>query len=330
MDFRFVYRRYARPFRHPVRTAHGEWTMREGIYIRLERPDGSFGYGEAAPVPGFGTETVEGVEAECQRLGERVSADQLAALPRNLGALRSAVAAARAPAAPMGERSLGVAALLPAGRAALGDAPAKAEAGFRVFKWKVGVGAADDEMGMLDDLLGVLPAGSKLRLDANGAWNRRVAERWLDRAVDRPIEYVEQPVAPTDRDLLHGLAGDYPVPIALDESVLDEGDVGRWLDEGWTGFFIIKPSLLGDSAAILARLGAADARVVFSSALETGLGARAALGAAFAWRGRPAALGFGVWPLFNDARFDGPAALPFLRAADVERIDAQSLWNALN
>ena len=51
---------------------------------------------------------------------------------------------------------------------------------------------------------------------------------------------------------------------------------------------------------------------------------------AFAWAGEPRALGFGVWPLFADARFDGPAAAPFLRWEDVERINPEAVWNALS
>ena len=307
--------------------------MREGLYLRLERPDGTVGFGEAAPVPGFGADSLAEAERECEALAGPVSAARLAAVPERLGSLRGALAAATAASAPVPTRSLAVAALLSAGRAALTEAPARAEAGFRVFKWKVGVGAADDEMAMLDDLLAALPTGSKLRLDANGAWHRRAAEQWLARASDRPVEFVEQPVAADGkgaRDLLLGLAGDYPVPIGLDESVVDEGDVGRWLDDGWPGYFIVKPSLLGDAPASVSRLAAADARVVFSSALETAMGARAALGVAFAWTGRPSALGFGVWPLFADPRFDGPAAAPFLHSDDLRRIDPATLWNAVS
>jgi O-succinylbenzoate synthase len=37
-----------------------------------------------------------------------------------------------------------------------------------------------------------------------------------------------------------------------------------------------------------------------------------------------------VWPLFQDARCDGPHAAPFIRAADVARIDAEAVWNAIN
>ena len=216
----------------------------------------------------------------------------------------------------------------------------KAEAGFRVFKWKVGVGDAADELGLLDDLCAALPSGGKLRLDANGAWDRRRAERWLERCAERPVEFVEQPVAADARgahDTLLGLAGSYPTPLALDESLVGESDIERWIGAGWPGVFVVKPSLFGDAAGALARLAAAKADVVFSSALETAVGARMALQAAFAWKGvadpkgssSPRALGFGVWPLFADARFDGPHLAPFIRWEDVVRINPQATWNAL-
>ena len=127
-----------------------------------------------------------------------------------------------------------------------------------------------------------------------------------------------------------GLANDWPTPIALDESIAGDGDIKRWLGAGWPGIFVVKPSLLGDVAGALEKLAHAKASVVFSSALETAVGARAALRMAFAWDGEPRALGFGVWPLFADARFDGPHAVPFIRAEDVERINPEAVWNALN
>ncbi|HEY5078425.1 MAG TPA: o-succinylbenzoate synthase, partial [Opitutaceae bacterium] len=75
-------------------------------------------------------------------------------------------------------------------------------------------------------------------------------------------------------------------------------------------------------------LQVAKSRVVFSSALETGIGAREALRTAFAWPGVTRALGFGVWPLFADPSFDGPAAVPMIRIEDVDRINPEDLWSA--
>jgi O-succinylbenzoate synthase len=332
MDFRVEMRRYCLPFRKTVRTAHGPWNTREGLFVRLERPDGLAAYGEACPVPHFGAETVDADEAYCRSLGGRVDGEGLARVPGNLPALRNALGTAMGGAFPApAHRSLAVAALLPAGRAALDAAAPLADAGFRVFKWKVAVGAADDERAILDDLIGALPAGSSLRLDANGGWSRRVAQQWMDHAAGRPVEFVEQPLAPDSKgaqDSLLGLAADFPVPIALDESIAGDEDVERWLRLGWQGIFVVKPSLLGDPRAVLAMLLVAKSKVVFSSALETGIGARESLGQAFAWPGPTRALGFGVWPLFADPAFDGPAAVPMIRWEDVDQINPEDLWNA--
>ena len=364
MNYRFHFRRYRLPLRAAVRTAHGAWTEREGVIVRLEDEAGAAGWGEAAVIPWFGTETADEAEAACRALGEHVDDVRLAAVPARFRCVRNALASALGELASVPTTTVGtvrashapylsVAALLPAGRAVLAAIPPKAEAGFRVFKWKVGVGDAADEMALLDDVCAALPGGAKLRLDANGAWDRRKAERWLGRCADRPVEFVEQPCfAPQggasqgtglrsrEEDLLLGLASDFPTPLALDESLAGDGDVERWLGAGWRGVFVVKPSLLGDSAGVLERLAAYFAKaskaeaakggVVFSSALETAVGARAALRVAFGWPGEPRALGFGVWPLFADARFDGPAAAAFLRWEDVERIDPEAVWNALS
>lgn len=344
MQVRLEYRRYQLPFRAAVRTAHGLWREREGVLVRLTDAEGRIGWGEAAPIPWFGTESVDEVVAALAALGEWGSSERLANVPAAFGCVRHALSSAQrdwgATGMAGGVSAIGVASLLPAGKAALELVPPRAEAGFRVFKWKVGVEDVADELALLDDLCAVLPSGAKLRLDANGAWDRRRAERWLERCAERPVEYVEQPVAADARgaeDLLLGLAGDFPTELALDESVAGERDLERWLGLGWRGVFVIKPLLLAQPSAALASLAKAQAKVVFSSALETAVGAREVLRQAFAWPGEPderggrrhRALGLGVWPLFQDSRCDGPMAAPFVRAEDVTRITPEAVWNAL-
>lgn len=347
MKLRVDHRRYSLPFRTPVRTAHGVWAEREGVMVRVTDEAGGMGYGEAAPIPWFGTETVDEVVGALETLGEWVTEEELATVPERLGCLRFALAGARR-ARGEGQEAMGgvaeylpVCALLPAGRAALAAAGPKAELGFRTFKWKVGVGDPADELALLDDVIAALPDGAKLRLDANGAWDARQAVRWMERAAERPVEFIEQPcfAAAKDgasavrktEDVLRGLAEDYPTAIALDESLVGANDVERWIAGGWRGVFVVKPALLGDPAPVLARLAAAKADVVFSSALETAVGAKAALRAAFTWKPteKPRALGFGVWPLFANEVFDGPFGAPFFRVEDVERLNEEAVWNAL-
>ncbi|OHE89219.1 MAG: o-succinylbenzoate synthase [Verrucomicrobia bacterium RIFCSPLOWO2_12_FULL_64_8] len=359
MKHKLAFRRYRLPFRGALRTAHGPWAEREGILIRTEDEAGRTGYGEVAPIPWFGTETVEEAEEVLGKLAGDVDDATVESIPERLGCVRFALASALGgvgriahnPPSPAGERRVKddapnhsrhpVAALLPAGKAVLAAADKALEQGYVALKWKVGVHDAADEWGVLDDLLARLPAHVKLRLDANGAWNSRLAAKWLERCAERPVEFVEQPCfagasqgpahqRKTD-DILLGLANDYPTPIALDESVTGMASLREWLGRGWRGVVVVKPALAGPPAAVLALLENHRADAVFSSALETAVGGRAALQVAFSYQGpRPRALGFGVAPLFTDARFDALPAVPFVSADAVEHLNPEDVWNALS
>jgi o-succinylbenzoate synthase len=228
---------------------------------------------------------------------------------------------------------LPIAALLPAGRRAVAVLEERLAAGFLAFKWKVGVEDDSTELGVLDELCAALPPYAKLRLDANGAWNRRQAARWLDRCAERPTEFVEQPLPPQDRDGLRGLQEDFPVKLALDESVVRLDEARRWQAEGWQGIFVIKPALAGPLVELREWIDATRADVVLSSALETAVGRAAILrfvqrhGKALSQR----ALGFGVGGIFGDRAWDGAAIGPLFDATWKQPADdAEALWNALN
>jgi O-succinylbenzoate synthase len=333
VPYRLAYRRYRLPLLRSVRTAHGLWTEREGLVVRLEDETGRSGFGEVAPVPWAGSETLAEAENTLAKLGGEVDSAALERIDERYGCVRFALSLARGAGtagSPAGPR-LPVAALLPAGQAALAAADQAAADGWVAFKWKVGVFADADEWALLDDLLARLPGFARLRLDANGAWTVRQAARWLERCAERPVEFVEQPVAPENVDALTGLAEDYPTKLALDESVTGIASLRTWLERGWPGVCVVKPVLAGDCQEVLALLARGRADVVFSSAFETAVGRQAALRMAFQFRGRqPRALGFGVTPLFKDGRFDGLPAVPFVSVDDVNQMNPEAVWNALN
>lgn len=64
----FEFRPYARPFYRPLQTNHGEWTVREGILIRLMDKSGRVAWGEIAPIPWFGSETLAAALKFCGQL----------------------------------------------------------------------------------------------------------------------------------------------------------------------------------------------------------------------------------------------------------------------
>ena len=316
------------------------------------------GYGEAAPIPWFGSETVDETEPLAGIWVKRWTITAGRQCRRRLGCLRNALAAARSevegrvakPFTAM-ERDktnphlLAVAALLPAGRAALAQIAAKAEAGFRVFKWKVGVGEMADELRCSTTFARRCRVGAKLRLDANGAWDRREAERWLERCADRPVEFVEQPcfVPPAELRMARPCRGggrspawageDYPTPLALDESSSSDGDSGAVAGAGLAGRFRRQAFAAGRRESGLARLAKAKADVVFSSALETpsARGRPCAPLSPGRRKRKPRALGLRRVALVRESGGStDPYTAPFLHWKDVERINPETVWTALS
>lgn len=329
MSLHFSYRAYRRPLRAPLRTAHGMWTEREGLLLRTEAEDGAVRWGEVAPIPWFGTETLAEAREICGKLGDTLSAGAVSAVPEKMGCVRFALASVFEDAAPAVEAAgmrLPVAALLPAGRAALAAMDAKLEAGFLAFKWKVGVARPEEEMPLLDDLIARLPGYAKLRLDANGAWSNRDATRWLEFCAERPVEFIEQPVM--NVDALLGLAEDYPVKLALDESVSQLAAAREWQARGWRGVFVIKPALAGPLDELVAWTHETKPDLVLSSAIESALARAQILRVVLTAKLTERPLGFGVGEIFGDRVWDGPAVGPLIDASWCAQVNPEALWNA--
>ena len=126
-----------------------------------------------------------------------------------------------------------------------------------------------------------------------------------------------------------GLARDYPVKLALDESVVRLAGARRWQGLGWPGVFVIKPALAGPLAELIRWISATKADVVISSAIETVLGRSAILHAALSQPLTKRALGFGAGEVFGDRRWDGPVIGPLADASCLALNPGEELWNAL-
>ncbi|MFN7898485.1 MAG: o-succinylbenzoate synthase [Synechococcaceae cyanobacterium] len=137
------------------------------------------------------------------------------------------------------------------------------------FKWKVAAGDDVQERDTLERLLALLPHTARLRLDANGGWDRPTANAWARRLAAEPrLEWLEQPLDPSDRDGLLALA--QRLPVALDESLRHVLPPPH----PWPGWQVRRPLLEGDPRPLLAALRQGQPRLMVSTALETGIGRR--------------------------------------------------------
>ena len=170
--------------------------------------------------------------------------------------------------------------LLPAGEAAItaleeetqsiGTPAGNGTASALTVKWKVASGDDALERCVLETLLERLPHNGRLRLDANGGWNRTTAWRWAERLACEPrLDWLEQPLPPDDRAGLEELAR--LVPVALDESLRRNPVL---VADRWRGWQVRRPSQEGDPRPLLAELERGRPRLMLSSGFETGIGAR--------------------------------------------------------
>jgi O-succinylbenzoate synthase len=332
MERRFFFQPYQRSFLNPLQTARGGWVTREGFILRVQ-DGGAVGYGEVAPLPAFGTESHEAARGYLQRLAtdpeEAEDVDSLAALPCCAFAVSSALAAlSRAPAVPRGD--FAVAALLPAGRAALRAAADKAAQGYRSFKWKIGVAPVETEQAIFAALAAQLPNGARLRLDANCGLSLHALESWLRclQGQCARVDYLEQPLPVGQEALMARCAEAAGIPIALDES-LNGAQGARWLQPGaWCGPLVVKPALAGDACRLLERLRPIAAQVVLSSVFETQVGLEAALQLAERVPGLNRPIGFDTLSAFCDGLCTlRPAAT--IRSVERATFSPDSLWQQL-
>jgi o-succinylbenzoate synthase len=294
-EYQFTYSLYRRPFRDPLTTSHGSWEIREGIIITLIDATGRSQSGEIAPIPWFGSESIAAAIDWCQQVGTRISRPQIAAIPDELPACQfgcgSALQAFDSPSAI--DRPLNIAALLPAGVAALDRLPHLIPH-YSTFKWKIGVLPIAEEIAIWQQLMAILPPYAQLRLDANGGLSIDRANQWLE-LLDREsrIEFIEQPLGSDEIDRTIELASQYRTPIALDESVSTLARIRTVYDRGWRGIYVIKPGIAGFPWQITEIIDTYRLDVVLSSVMETEVGRAAALNLATSLK-LDRALGFGT------------------------------------
>lgn len=298
------FRRYRRPFRQPLNTHHGEWRDRTGIILRLTNALGQVGYGEIAPLPWFGSETLEQALEFCQQLPSDITADLIHSIPATLPACQFGFESAWN-AVGANDRNLSqdltYSGLLPSGQAALTAWQPLWQQGYRTFKWKIGVGQLLDELQLLTQLVALLPPDCRLRLDANGGLTYDQTQHWLEQCEAHQIELLEQPLPPDQLGRMQQLAGNHITPIALDESISTLTQLQACYHQGWQGIYVIKPAIVGSPTQLRRFCQNHPIDAIFSSVFETTIGRQAGLQLAAELGNRDRAMGYGTTHWFNYA-----------------------------
>jgi o-succinylbenzoate synthase len=347
------------PLRGPLVLKGKTFHYRDGLLLRLSGNDGSEGWGESAPLPGFSEESLDQSIVQLRRLAGSLIGREMTDdwTDRNWAFGRELQSIAPAPSVRFGlevavwnmcaassgkslpelfagqpRASVPVNGLLSGSRdEVLEEAQRMKNAGYEAIKLKVGTKTVAEDTRLVHKLVEELGNTISLRLDANRAWGYERAAEFL-RGAPR-FEYLEEPLA--DPALLPQLVREFGVPVALDESLVGmEPEVLE--GHRYARAVVLKPTLLGGISNTLRMVGRAlrlGMMPVVSSAYESGVGTAALVALAAGIGERPVPAGLDTYRALADDVLDTPLGLPApsvdvgetadaSRAVDVGRLQA--------
>lgn len=292
VEFRVIPYRLA--LREPWHSAQGIMTHREGFLVRLDS-DHSVGFGDCAPLPGHGTESLAQAEATLEEVRRDFGRGMAQGLMAGLAKRRAATPAAccaletacvdllsqdrNRPLRRFLHPKAGNRVLVSDVAGALDEGTAERvvrslAAGFRVVKVKAGTRPWAQEL----EILKALPAEARLRVDANGAWTPERAAGVIADLAGLPVESLEEPCGTADLETLAALQARAPFPLAVDESLVRLGPE-EVLRSRAVRRLVLKPMTLG-SLGVARHLGfraqAAGLEIEVTSSLDSAVGVLAA------------------------------------------------------
>lgn len=325
--------RFSFPLRGPIRGGQQATRERSGLRIEIENDAGQVGLGEALPLPTFAGEdepaclgAIEALarallESEYSTLAtvldglERLAPDTPVARSafdialHDLEAQALGVSVARLLCAEA-RSQIPLSALVVAQEptAAADEAALRVQQGFSHLKFKVGSDAPEVDLKRLREVRKRIGAEPRLRLDANGAWDRDTAQTCLEIFACLDIEMLEQPVCADALEAMQWLTAHSPIPIFADEACVPWQRGLQYIEQTACRGIVLKPPVLGGLRPAWKLATAAceqNLPVVVTGFLDSPIGVAAALHLAAAIPG-PSSLPAG---LLAEAWFPQPISV---------------------
>lgn len=240
-------------FKTPAATSRGALKERVTYIIEAVTESGRC-YGESCVMPGLLPEISEAeLEYWCNHTNAVQGLDLSAATSPIRFGLETAVLSALQHGAPRwntpfsrGEAGLPIHCLIWMANpeTMLQHIHAGLQKGFSCIKMKVGALPFHEELSLLREVRSAFPA-VEIRVDANGAFSPACALAKCEALAALNISCIEQPIAPQQYQSMAELCRQSPLPIALDEDLIQSESPETLLGTILPQAIVIKPSLHG-------------------------------------------------------------------------------------
>lgn len=229
--------RLSLPLLEPYHLSYRSIHDLDSVWVRIQLENGSMGWGESTPLPGYTESDLEAVWDTTNNLasdwiGKETDA-VMAEPPRAQdGFLFTALWTALEEATGGIPRSFGKVPLVGLVQERAGESPVSAmqrvrKFGYKVFKVKVGFLSSEEDSQRLRSFQQELLGGEFIRVDANQSLSEASAAMLLACCISGKVELFEQPLPVDAWDECARLARLAPVPIMLDESITDLDSLDR-------------------------------------------------------------------------------------------------------
>ncbi len=298
-DMKASYQKYTLQFKFEAGTSRGVLRQKDTYFIKIwhENTPEIFGIGEANVLKGLSIDDREDFEEQLEVILQKIQSqtlqkEDLYPFPAVAFALETAVKDLENGGKRIiydtkfvkGEQPIPINGLIWMGKPdfMLAQIREKVEKGFDCLKMKIGAIDFEQELQILSfirrefsdkDLL--------LRVDANGAFLPQEALQKLNQLAPYQIHSIEQPIATKQYENLALLCEKTPIPIALDEELIDiatKQEKENLLKKVKPAYIILKPALLGGFVACQEWIEVAENFRIgwwVTSALESNIGLNA-------------------------------------------------------
>ncbi|WP_296621838.1 o-succinylbenzoate synthase [Marivirga sp.] len=295
-------------FKFEAGTSRGTLKEKDTWYLKLFSENKLIGIGEAGPLKGLSTDPLEEMEAELEKVCERLIGLEIpksmeeafetakSISPEGFSSIRFAVETALLDAIHGGKKVIfntpfyqGKERIPINGLIWMGSKEfmqkqiqEKLEAGFNCIKMKIGAIDFQTELKLLQSIRSKYSQSEiTLRVDANGAFAPDEALEKLNELAKLGLHSIEQPIKAGQIKEMSKLCASTPLPIALDEELIGIRKLEKkitLLEDIKPQYIILKPSLIGGIQSTLEWIRIAESMNIgwwMTSMLESNIGLNA-------------------------------------------------------